>query len=113
MDKIDRLYNKAVLTVVKGKELAKFRRASKIVPLYFNIVAYCYQNGIKEPDSVLTDEGRAFYSDMIKKLSIDVSEDEFFRYFEDGEEYTAPEHFRDESTKLLYDYLEGEKNDTA
>ena len=75
MNKIDRLCRDVKRLVNEAAQGEQFKIAIKVVPAYFSIVSHCYSNGIKEPETLESTEGRIFYSDMLKKLNLNVSEE--------------------------------------
>lgn len=109
MNKIDRLCRDVKRLVNEAAQGEQFKIAIRVVPAYFSIVSYCYSNNIEEPETLESTEGRIFYSDMLKKLNLNVSEEEFFRYFENGNDDEAYRKPKDESERLLLSYLAEEK----
>ena len=59
MNKIDRLCRDVKRLVNEAAQGEQFKIAIKVVPAYFSIVSHCYSNGIKEPETLESEEGRS------------------------------------------------------
>lgn len=84
MNKLDRLYRKALQVVGNKEERERFHRSLRATAVYFDLCSYCYNRGIDMPD-LTSDEGMNLIDQLFRLHDYECTLDEFRAWYEDSD----------------------------
>lgn len=82
MNKLDRLYKKALRAIGSKEEHERFCQSLKAAAVYFDLCSYCYNRGIDMPD-LDSDEGMCLIDQLFQIHDYESTLDEFREWYEE------------------------------
>lgn len=80
MNKLDRLYKRALQAIGSKEEHERFRQSLKAAAVYFDLCSYCYNCGINLPD-LDSDEGMNLIDQHFRIYDYECTQDEFMAWY--------------------------------
>ena len=88
MNKLDRLYKRALQAIGSKEEHERFRQSLKAAAVYFDLCSYCYNRGINLPD-LDSDEGMNLIDQLFRIHDYECTQDEFMAWYGASDTPTA------------------------
>lgn len=80
MNKLDRLYKKALQAIGNKEEYERFRQSLKAAAVYFDLCSYCYNHGIDLPD-LSCNEGNELIEQLFQINDYQCTQEEFMAWY--------------------------------
>lgn len=88
MNKLDRLYKRALQAIGSKEEHERFRQSLKAAAVYFDLCSYCYNHGIDLPD-LDSDEGMSLIDQLFRAHDYECTLDEFTAWYKASDRQIA------------------------
>lgn len=82
MNKLDRLYKRALQAIGSKEEHERFRQSLKATAVYFDLCSYCYNRGLNLPE-LDSDEGMCLIDQLFQIHDYECTLDEFRKWYEE------------------------------
>lgn len=113
MNRIERLYRKALQVVGTKEEREKFHRSLRATSVYFDLCSYCYNRGIDMPD-LDSDEGTSLIEQLFQVHDYECTPEEFRKWYAEPVKYTVDiDKKLLETVDFIMYYGEGDDNAVA
>ena len=108
MNKLDRLYKRALQAIGSKEEHERFRRSLKAAAVYFDLCSYCYNHGIDLPD-LSCNEGNDLIEQLFRTHEYECTQDEFIVWYGASDTPTADiDEDLQEAVNFVMDYSGGD-----
>lgn len=88
MNKLDRLYKKALRAIGNKEEHERFRQSLKAAAVYFDLCSYCYNRGVDLPD-LFSNEGNELINQLFRAHDYECTQKEFMLWYGASDTPTA------------------------
>lgn len=113
MNRIERLYRKALQVVGAREERERFRRCMRVTEAFFDLEAFCYRQGVPMPDPA-TGRGMELIDRLFLRREYACTPEEFRKWYAEPVKYTVDiDKKLLETVDFIMDYGEGDDNAVA
>lgn len=113
MNRVERLYRKAIQVVGTKEEREKFHRSLRATSVYFDLCSYCYNRGIDMPD-LDSDEGTSLIEQLFQVHDYECTLEEFKAWYKEPDRQIVDiDGNLSETVTFIMDYGEGDDNAVA
>lgn len=109
MNKLDRLYKKALQAVGTKEERERFHRSLRATAVYFDLCSYCYNRGVDMPD-LDSEEGGCLIDQLFQIHDYECNLEEFRAWYrEPGRQIVGIDGNLSETVTFIMDYGGGDE----